>query len=155
MLFPSEKNWPIVGSIASTLAQYSVIYGNTLGQFPWFDGLYPPPPPVIEKNCFEEQKILSCVTRAIFISISKVLRTWVMNDFELNVWVTIIHWRQELHSTRALTLEKAMNFINVLCWLMHSVTISIFVASHRQNNIFFIIKVTQVCVSVYFLPLRD
>ena len=34
----NQKNWPRVGTIASTLAQYSAIYGNTLGQFSWFVG---------------------------------------------------------------------------------------------------------------------
>ena len=34
----NQKNWPIVGTIASTLAQYSAIYGNTLCQFSWFVG---------------------------------------------------------------------------------------------------------------------
>ena len=39
MLNPTnQKNWPSVGTIASTLAQYSAIYGNTLGQFSWFVG---------------------------------------------------------------------------------------------------------------------
>ena len=28
----NQENWPNVGTIASTLAQYSAIYGNTLGQ---------------------------------------------------------------------------------------------------------------------------
>ena len=32
----NQENWPSVGTIASTLAQYSAIYGNTLGQFSWF-----------------------------------------------------------------------------------------------------------------------
>ena len=34
----NQENWPSVGTIASTLAQYSAIYGNTLGQFSWFVG---------------------------------------------------------------------------------------------------------------------
>ena len=34
----NQKNWPSVGTIESTLAQYSAIYGNTLGQFSWFVG---------------------------------------------------------------------------------------------------------------------
>ena len=38
--FPTNQEyWPCVGTIASTLAQYSAIYGNTLGQFSWFVGL--------------------------------------------------------------------------------------------------------------------
>ena len=40
-LFPTnQENWPSVGTIASTLAQYSVIYGNILGQFSWFVGFF-------------------------------------------------------------------------------------------------------------------
>ena len=35
----NQKNWPSVGTIESTLAQYSAIYGNTFGQFSWFVGL--------------------------------------------------------------------------------------------------------------------
>ena len=39
--FPTnQESWPSVGTIASTLAQYSAIYGNTLGQFSWLVGLY-------------------------------------------------------------------------------------------------------------------
>ena len=34
----NQEDWPSVGTIASTLAQYSAIYGNTLGQFSWFVG---------------------------------------------------------------------------------------------------------------------
>ena len=34
----NQENWPSVGTIASTLAQYSAIYGNTLGQVSWFVG---------------------------------------------------------------------------------------------------------------------
>ena len=36
----NQENWPNVGTIASTLSQYSAIYGNTLGQFSWFVGMY-------------------------------------------------------------------------------------------------------------------
>ena len=35
----NQENWPSVGTIASTLAQYSAIYGNTLGLFSWFVGM--------------------------------------------------------------------------------------------------------------------
>ena len=35
----NQKNWLGVGTIASTLAQYSAIYWNTWGQFSWFVGL--------------------------------------------------------------------------------------------------------------------
>ena len=34
----NQENWPSVGTIASTLAQYCTIYGNTLSQFFWFVG---------------------------------------------------------------------------------------------------------------------
>ena len=34
----NQENWPSVGTIESTLAQYSAIYGNTLGKFSWFVG---------------------------------------------------------------------------------------------------------------------
>ena len=34
----NQENWSSVGTIASTLAQYSTIYGNTVGHFFWFVG---------------------------------------------------------------------------------------------------------------------
>ena len=34
----NQKNCPSVGTIASTLAQHSAIYVNTLGQYSWFVG---------------------------------------------------------------------------------------------------------------------
>ena len=34
----NQENWPSIGTIVSTLARYSAIYGNTLGQFYWFVG---------------------------------------------------------------------------------------------------------------------
>ena len=34
----NQENRPSIGTIASTLAQYSAVYGNTLGQFSWFVG---------------------------------------------------------------------------------------------------------------------
>ena len=36
----NQENWPSVGTIASTLAQYGAIYGNTLRQFSWFVGYF-------------------------------------------------------------------------------------------------------------------
>ena len=35
-ILKNQKHWPSVGTIASILAQYSVIYENTLSQFSWF-----------------------------------------------------------------------------------------------------------------------
>ena len=35
----NQENWSSVGTIASTLAQYSAIYENTLGQFFWIAGM--------------------------------------------------------------------------------------------------------------------